>query len=196
MVSDSTRRTVMETLGRVDGRQEELFYHQIVGRLVPSYRFSSAWCFSRKQAMIDEYIVDYDEYAGLGSGSIGYLNGTCYANTFDINGYIAQLDRGELPLAASRLFSVRDQLRYDFLMKLFGTRLNTVELRKKYDGSFLRLLWPDLIAFSLIGALSWQAPDIVLTKRGRYAWVVLMREFFTAVNNFRDYCREQIPQEV
>jgi hypothetical protein len=25
--------------------------------------------------------------------------------------------------------------------------------------------------------------------RGRYAWVVLMREFFTAVNNFRDYCR-------
>jgi len=195
MVSDSTRQTVMETLGRVDGRQEERFYHRIVGRLVPSYRFSSAWCFSRKQAMIDEYIVDYDEYAGLGSGSIGYLNGTCYANTFDINGYITQLDRGELPLAASRLFSVRDQLRYDFLMKLFGTRLNTVELRKKYDGSFLRLLWPDLLAFSLIGALSWQAPDIVLTKRGRYAWVVLMREFFTAVNNFRDFCREQMPQE-
>ena len=109
MVSDSTRRKVMETLGRVDDRQEERFYHQIVGRLVPAYRFSSAWCFSRKQAMIDEYIVDYDEYAGLGSGSIGYLNGICYANTFDIRGYIAQIDRGELPLAASRIFSVRDQ---------------------------------------------------------------------------------------
>lgn len=193
MVSDSTRQKVMETLGRVDDRQEERFYHQIVGRLVPAYRFSSAWCFSRRQAMIDEYIVDYDEYAGLGSGSIGYLSGTCYANTFDIRGYIAQLDRGELPLAASRIFSVRDQLRYDFLMKLFGTRLNTVELRRKYDGRFLRLLWPDILAFSLIGALSWRAPDIVLTKRGRYAWVVLMREFFTAVNNFRDYCRGQMP---
>jgi coproporphyrinogen III oxidase-like Fe-S oxidoreductase len=194
MVSDSTRQKVMETLGRVDGWQEERFYHQIVGRLVPSYRFSSAWCFSRKQAMIDEYIVDYDEYAGLGSGSIGYLNGTCYANTFDIRSYIAQLDRGELPLAASHIFSLRDRLRYDFLMKLFGTRLNTVALRKKYDGRFLRLLWPDLLAFSLIGALSWRAPDIVLTKRGRYAWVVLMREFFTAVNNFRDYCRGQMPR--
>ncbi|MBU2234363.1 MAG: coproporphyrinogen III oxidase family protein, partial [Proteobacteria bacterium] len=76
MVSDSTRQKVMETMGRVDGRQEERFYHQIVGRLLPAYRFSSAWCFSLKQAMIDEYIVDYDEYAGLGSGSIGYLNGT------------------------------------------------------------------------------------------------------------------------
>jgi menaquinone C8-methyltransferase len=193
MVSDSTRRKVMETLGRVDDRQEERFYHQIVGRLVPAYRFSSAWCFSRKQAMIDEYIVDYDEYAGLGSGSIGYLNGTCYANTFDIRGYIAQLDRGELPLAASRVFSIRDQLRYDFLMKLFGTRLNTEELRKKFAGRFLRFLWPDLLAFSLIGALSWRPPEIVLTKRGRYAWVVLMREFFTAVNNFRDYCRAQVP---
>ena len=193
MVSDSTRQKVMETLGRVDDRQEERFYHQIVGRLVPAYRFSSAWCFSREKAMIDEYIVDYDEYAGLGSGSIGYLNGVCYANTFDIRGYIAQIDRGELPLAASRIFSVRDQIRYDFLMKLFGTRLNVAELRKKYEGSFLRLLWPDLLAFSLIGALSWRPPEIVLTKRGRYAWVVLMREFFTAVNNFRDYCRGQMP---
>jgi coproporphyrinogen III oxidase-like Fe-S oxidoreductase len=194
MVSDSTRQKVMETLGCMDEGQEERFYHQIVGRLVPAYRFSSAWCFSLQKAMIDEYIVDYDEYAGLGSGSIGYLGGTCYANTFDINSYIAQLDRGELPLAASRIFSVRDRIRYDFLMKLFGTRLNRVELRKKYDGRFLRLLWPDLLAFSMIGALSWQAPDIVLTKRGRYAWVVLMREFFTAVNNFRDYCRGQTPR--
>ena len=59
-------------------------------------------------------------------------------------------------------------------------------------GAFLSLLWPDLLAFFLIGGLSWRAPNIVLTKRGRYAWVVLMREFFTAVNNFRDYCRGQM----
>jgi coproporphyrinogen III oxidase-like Fe-S oxidoreductase len=143
--------------------------------------------------MIDEYIVDYDEYAGLGSGSIGYLNGTCYANTFDIPGYIARLDRGELPLAASRVFSRRDQIRYDFLMKLFGTRLNLQNLREKYEGRLFRHLWPDLLAFTMIGALAWRRSDIVLTKRGRYAWVVLMREFFTAVNNFRDYCRDRIP---
>ena len=191
MVSDSTRAKVTETLGRVDGRQEELFYHRIVERLVPAYDFSSAWCFSRKQAMIDEYIVDYDEYAGLGCGSIGYLSGVCYANTFDVHSYIAQAGRGELPIAAARAFSVRDRIRYDFLMKLFGTRLNTAELRRKYGGAFLRCIWPDLLAFGLAGALSWRAPDIVLTKTGRYAWVVLMREFFTAVNNFRDYCRRE-----
>ncbi len=189
MVSDMTRRKVAETLGRVDPRQEKRFYHQIARRLVPPYRFSSAWCFSRKPAMIDEYIVDYGEYAGLGSGSIGYLGGVCYANTFDIGGYVAQVEKGELPLAAARVFSERDRIRYDFLMGLFATRMNRSELRAKYGGRLWRLLWPDLLAFTLMGALTWRGDELVLTRRGRYAWVVLMREFFTAVNNFRDYCR-------
>lgn len=140
--------------------------------------------------MIDEYIVDYDEYAGLGSGSIGYLGGVCYANTFDVRDYIARIGRGELPLAASRDFSLRERIRYDFLMKLFGTRLHLADLRKKYGTSLWPFLAPDLAAFFMIGALSWQSPEILLTRRGRYTWVVLMREFFTAVNNFRDYCRK------
>ncbi|MDD4996707.1 MAG: coproporphyrinogen III oxidase, partial [Syntrophales bacterium] len=56
-------------------------------------------------------------------------------------------------------------------------------------GVFGSLLWPELLAFFMIGALSWRPPEITLTGRGRYVWVILMREFFTAVNNFRDYCR-------
>jgi coproporphyrinogen III oxidase-like Fe-S oxidoreductase len=192
MVSDSTRRKVTEAFGETGGGQEARYYRRIVERLVPTYRFSSAWCFSRKEAMIDEYVVDYDEYAGLGSGAIGYLNGVCYANTFDIGGYIARIDRGELPLSAARVFSRRDRIRYDFLMKLFGTRLNLPALRQKYDGPFWRHLWPDLLAFYLIRAIDWHSPNIVLTPRGRYFWVVLMREFFTAVNNFRDDCRARL----
>ena len=191
MVSDATRQKVMDTLGRVDFARERRLYGRIAGRLVPEYRFSSAWCFSRGPAMIDEYIVHYDQYAGLGSGAIGYLGGTCYANTFAIRAYIDRLDRGELPLAAARTFSLRERIRYDFLMKLFATRLDVAGLRQRYGGRFWSLLWPDLLAFSLLGALSRRGGEIVLTKRGRYVWVVLMREFFTAVNNFRDHCRGQ-----
>jgi coproporphyrinogen III oxidase-like Fe-S oxidoreductase len=192
MVSDSTRELVSKTLGRVDDRQEERFYHRIVERLVPAYRFSSAWCFSKKTAMIDEYIVDYDEYAGLGSGSIGYLNGTCYANTFNIRQYIAQVGRGEMPLTASRDFGLKDQIRYDFLMKLFGMKLDIPALQKKYEGQFLKHIWVDLVAFRLAGALRYDPPDYYLTPRGRYYWVIMMREFFISVNNFRDFCREQL----
>lgn len=194
MVSDSTRRIVAQTLGDVDFRKEALYYRQIVRRLEKTYRFSSAWCFSKKTGMIDEYIVDYDEYAGLGSGSIGYLNGICYANTFDVRQYISQVDRqkGSLPLMAGRLFSPRDRARYDFLMKLFGMKLNVPDIQIKYEGGFFKYTWPLVIAFRIAGGLRYYPPDLYLTGKGRYMWVIMMREFFTAVNNFRDFCRSRI----
>ena len=191
MVSDSTRQRVSNALGRVDYGKEEILYRQIEKRLTPSYGFSSAWCFSRRQttSIIDEYIVDYDEYAGLGSGAIGYLQGICYANTFDINRYISMLDQGEAPIWASRNFSVKDKMRYDFLMKLFATKLNLQELQNKYAGHLYRYLWSDILAFFLLGGLRYEAPYLHLTRRGHYLWVIMMREFFIAVNNFRDFCR-------
>lgn len=193
MVSDDTRQLVESTLGRVDSRREQRLYRQIVGRLVPTYGFSSAWCFSRKAtAAIDEYIVSYDEYAGLGSGAIGYLSGRCYANTFDIRDYIARINRAESPVQAVREYSLRERIRYDFMTGLFATRLDVASLRRKYGGRLAWYLSPDVLAFWLAGALRPDGPNLRLTKRGRYLWVVMMREFFTAVNNFRDYCRRGV----
>jgi len=34
-----------------------------------------------------------------------------------------------------------------------------------------------------------------LTRRGKYYWVVMMRELFTGVNNFRDEMRAHIKDE-
>ncbi len=194
MVSDSTRQLVKEKMGQVHYGREEQLYRQIVKKLVPTYTFSSAWCFSKKKgnAVIDEYIVDYDEYAGLGSGAIGYLQGACYANTFDIQRYIALLEAGDAPLFASRSFSRKDKLRYDFLMKLFATKLDVAALQRKYAGTFSRYLWQDILAFYLLGGLSYRTPYLRLTPRGHYLWVIMMREFFIAVNNFRDFCRNGV----
>ena len=191
MVSDDTRHGVERTLGCVDPRQEQRFYRQIVRRLVPTYAFSSAWCFSRKtgRSAIDEYIVRHDEYAGLGSGAIGYVNGGCYANTFDIPTYIARVSRGESPVQAAREFSLRERVRYDFLTGLFATRLDATVLRRKYGAKLAWYLGPDLTAFWLAGALRRDEAGLRLTERGLYTWVIMMREFFTAVNNFRDQCR-------
>ena len=192
MVSSKTRERVQRALGPVPEDRERDFYRVITERLVPPYRFSSAWCFSRKEAMIDEYVVDYDDYAGLGSGSIGYLHGTCYANTFDIRGYIDRVNRGEIPLAASKVFSPGDQVRYDFLMKLFGLFLDIPSMRKKHGRPFDRHFSRLLIPFRIVDAVryDYRKDWLYLTPRGRYYWVVMMREFFTAVNNFRDYCRQ------
>jgi len=194
MVSTITQQLMEETMGKVDFRQEKKLYQLIIRRLARDYDASSAWCFSRKKStgrLIDEYVVDYDEYAGLGSGAIGYLQGVCYANTFDIDEYTAALGQNELPLLASRRFGRHDQISYDFLMKLFSTKMNIEALEKKYGGKFLKSLWKEMIAFVLAGSFRYFPPHLFLTKRGRYYWVIMMREFFIAVNNFRAFCRKQ-----
>jgi coproporphyrinogen III oxidase-like Fe-S oxidoreductase len=194
MTSTITQKLMQDTVGQVNFNREKKLYQLIVRKLEADYESSSAWCFSRKkgkQALIDEYVVDYDEYAGLGSGAIGYLAGVCYANTFDIAEYIDCLDQGRLPLKASRKFNLRDQINYDFLMKLFSTKMDVTAAEQKYGGKFLKTLWKEMIAFILAGSFRYFPPHLHLTPRGRYFWVIMMREFFIAVNNFRDYCRKQ-----
>src|SRR4030042_1961326 len=122
MVSRLTRELMDQTMGVVDFKNEYSLYKLIARRLETDYNYSSAWCFSRKESPIDEYVVDYDEYAGLGSGAIGYLDGVCYANTFDIPKYIKLLEEGNLPLMAARQFELADRMRYDFMMKFFSTQ--------------------------------------------------------------------------
>ncbi|MCX7981411.1 MAG: coproporphyrinogen III oxidase family protein [Syntrophales bacterium] len=192
MVSSSTRRLISNTLGKTSFHREADYYRLIVDNLTHDYNFSSAWCFSKKRSMIDEYIVDYDEYAGLGSGSIGYLNGVCYANTFNITEYISRLEKGELPLMASRSFNERDRIRYDFLMQLFSTRLYRRRLKGKYGKRWWQAIVFPFLVFFVTGRIRQQGQWWELTPRGCYTWVVMMREFFTAVNNFRDYCRKGI----
>jgi menaquinone C8-methyltransferase len=192
MVSDMTRSAVEKAFGTVDYRREKRFYDRIVDKLTPEYQFSSVWCFSRRTSMIDEYVVNFDEYAGLGSGSIGYLNGVCYANTFSIEEYISRVGRGEIPLLASRRFGMRDRIWYDFIMKLFGMELDLSGMEAKYGGMLYRHLWPMILAFRLVGGIRYKPPKYILTPRGRYYWVVMMREFFIAVNNFRDFCRSRL----
>ena len=194
MVSEFASRRMQKTLGDVNFRREPSFFRLIRRRLEPDYDSSSAWCFSRKkaaQSLIDEYVVDFDEYAGLGSGAIGYLQGMCYANTFDIEKYIQDLSKDRLPIQASRRFDPPDRMRYDFLMKLFSTRMNVEDLEKKYSGRFFKTLWKEMAAFILAGSFRYFSPHLYLTPRGRYLWVVMMREFFIAVNNFRDHCRRE-----
>jgi coproporphyrinogen III oxidase-like Fe-S oxidoreductase len=191
MVSSITQGTMEKTIGKVDFSGEQKLYELIVRRLEKNYDFSSAWCFSRKEALIDEYVVDYDEYAGLGSGAIGYLYGTCYSNTFDIAEYIASLEKNRLPLKASCSFDLHDQMSYDFMMKLFSTKLDITALQEKYDGRFLKTMWKEIATFEIVRAFRFFPPYLHLTPRGRYLWVIMMREFFIAVNNFREYCRRQ-----
>jgi menaquinone C8-methyltransferase len=187
----------METMkrklgGSVDFKREKEFYAKIAEMLETRYHPSTAWCFSKENSMIDEYVVHFDEYAGLGSGSIGYLRGTVYANTFDIADYIERVNKATFPLVGRKETSLKEQLRYDFLIRLFGLRLDLSQLATRFQVNVYKRLWPEILFFRMVGGLTKQGRTLTLTKQGRYYWVIMMREFFIGVNNFRDYCRAEI----
>jgi coproporphyrinogen III oxidase-like Fe-S oxidoreductase len=192
MVSDMTRKELARRFGPISYRQEKLFYNRIRDRLDADYSVGTAWCFSRKRSMIDEYVVDYDEYVGTGSGSFGYAGGATFANTFSIERYIDTVNAGRFPIQAKKDFLPAEQAQYDFMMKLFGNSLDLDQAERKYSGSFARTLWKEINTFRLLGALENDNAVLRLTRKGQYLWVIMMREFFTGVNNFRDICREAI----
>ncbi len=75
------------------------------------------------------------------------------------------------------------------MMKLFGTALDIASADEKFDGEFSKSLLKELSLFKLMGAIVNENGFVRLTRKGQYFWVIMMREFFTGVNNFRDICR-------
>lgn len=194
MVSDHTKFELAKRFGNISYDQEKMFYDKISDSLDSGYSCGTAWCFSRKKSMIDEYVVDYDEYIGVGSGSFGYVSGACYANTFSVDDYIGLVNNSMLPLMAKRRFKLKDQASYYLMMKLFSTSMDIDIANDRFNGRFESLLFNELNALRLYGALTKKGNRLILSKKGRYMWVVMMREFFTGVNNFRDICRSVIKQ--
>jgi menaquinone C8-methyltransferase len=87
---------------------------------------------------------------------------------------------------------MKERLRYDFLMKLFGLTLDLEGLRAKTGVNPYWYLWTEILFFRLTGGLTKRGSVLTLTKKGQYYWVLMMREFFIGVNNFRDYCRQEL----
>ncbi len=53
--------------------------------------------------MIDEYIVDYEDYVGIGSGAFSFLDGALYVNTFSLQDYGERIAEGKTPALQSRV---------------------------------------------------------------------------------------------
>jgi len=196
MTAGSTARSMRKEMGEVDYGREKTFYQLIVRHMQHAgYRRSSAWCFSRVAGMIDEYITQRDEYLGLGSGAFSYLGGNIYASTFSINHYMALVSAGRTGIVRQRAVSRIDQMRYFMVMRLFSGCLELREAEAIFDGRFRESLRAELLGLRLIGAITIDATHIRLTERGYYVWVVMMREFFTGVNNLREEMRLHIHDE-
>ncbi|MDO9108129.1 MAG: coproporphyrinogen III oxidase family protein [Coriobacteriia bacterium] len=197
MASPVVRESLKRSVGEVTyGREFEL-YKVLDSRLSSKFSPASAWTFSRTGGgMIDEYIVDYEDYVGIGSGAFSFLDGTLWVNTFSLREYSRRLGEGLCGAVANRTFSKRERMRYRFMMGLFGLELDKRAFAQSFGVSVERGLPLEMAFMRSVGAFDINdATRATLTPKGRYLLVVMMREFFIGVNGVRDQARSNLPDD-
>lgn len=197
MSAPSVKKAMEKTLGKLDYSREFNFFQIISDKLSEVYQPSSGWTFSRKDSsMLDEYIAQYEEYVGTGSGSFSYLDGQLLVNTFSLRQYEEKIKNGKFPVYKIKHFSNYDKKRYRFLMEMFDLSLNTDKFRKDFNMPLIFGLFPEMLFMWLSGAFGkWEKGRIYLRPESRYLLVVMMREFFSNVNILRDQARSTLSQE-
>lgn len=217
MASPSVEKSLAQTVGKVDYNREKQFYEIICALLAEGnaapFEFGSAWTFNRKKsscvpafsgenetpandAMIDEYVVNYEEYPAIGSGGITYLGHDLYVNTFSVNDYNKAIEAGNMSIMGQTTFSLRDRMRYRFMMQLFGLRLDKKAFERDFGMSVEAGLPAEMAFMRCNGAFAIDTQDeLTLTPQGRYLTVVMMRQFFIGVNGLRDQARAALQGE-
>lgn len=191
MPSPHKKNALERRFTRVDTSREKAFYSVILRDICgDSYLPSTVWCFSKGERIIDEYVVNFDDYIGIGAGSASLLNGNFYTNSFSLNRYEELLTQGKLPIMRWRKLSEHELLYYYLLSKLFGMKLVKKKFHERFNANINQKLKKELLFLKLFGLIQEKDGEIKLTRKGMYPTSVMMREFFAALNGLREYCIE------
>ncbi|MDD5126648.1 MAG: coproporphyrinogen III oxidase family protein [Dehalococcoidales bacterium] len=192
MASPHKRDAMERRFNRIDTSREKKFYNIILRELFPAgYQSSTAWCFSRGDRMLAEYIIDSDDYIGIGAGSVSIVKGNFFVNSFSLEKYAAMIDSGRLPVVGWRSLSPAEHLRYYLLTKLFGLEISEEKFRRRFDTGLYRKLGAELTLLRLAGVLRGQTDGFKVTRRGMYTVSVMMRDFFASLNTLREHYIER-----
>jgi coproporphyrinogen III oxidase-like Fe-S oxidoreductase len=191
MPSTHKKDALERKFNRVDNSREKRFYDVILRELYHGgYNTSTAWCFSRGERMIDEYIIESDDYIGMGAGSVSIAGGNFLVNTFSLERYHEMTESGRLPIAGWRRLTERENQRYYLLTKLFGMKLDIDAFRERFGGGIERKLRAEMAFFKGFGLVSGNG-TLRVTEKGMYPVNVMMRDFFASLNTLREYYIER-----
>ena len=191
MPSPHKKNALERRFNQVNTSREKRFYDVILNSLCTNgYDSSTVWCFSRGERMIDEYVVDFDDYIGIGSGSVSLLRGNFYVNSFSLNRYEEFVTRNKLPIIRWRRLSERELLYYYLLSKLLGLKLDTRKFYHRFNADIHKKLRKELLFLKFFGLIQEDGDRINVTPKGMYPVNVIMREFFSSLNGLREYCIE------
>ncbi|MGD1118999.1 MAG: coproporphyrinogen III oxidase family protein [Dehalococcoidales bacterium] len=190
MASPHKKDAMERRFNRVDNSREKQFYEVILSQLYRGgYKASTAWCFSCGERLIDEYIIESDDYIGIGAGSVSIIKGNFFVNSFSLDRYHEMTAAGKLPIVRWRKLTEKESRRYYLLTKLFGMKVDLAALRQRFGREKGTGLWLEFSFLKTFGVVKGDGL-LQVTEKGMYTVSVMMRDFFAALNTLREYCIE------
>ena len=197
---------LMETCfhGQVDYNLERDLYNTIFDTMTApvedggaGFYATDVYTFAKdREAMIDEYVVDYGEFVAAGCGGYSFLGDKIYNNDSSLDGYCRRVEAGHMSVASRIDMGRANEKRYRMGRELFGLRLDNRAWRRDY-GKYIQYDMPVEYGFlAANGAFDKNnADELTLTRKGRYLVLVLMRQIFVGMNTERDRLRTLLPAD-
>ena len=195
MVTSQTRKSVKQTIA-AKGLELADQYAVIMNTLGSHYRQLTSWTFGRTHDEgFDEYVVDHDEYLGVGSGAFSFLGNSLYVNTFSLHRYGERISSGKTGVERRRTFDKHAVLQYRLLLGLFSARLSRKYFREVHGVDLDRTLFKEMLGLRIAGAIKDNPEDpdnLIVTDAGKFLGLVMMKAFYSGMDNVRAELRKPL----
>lgn len=195
MVTSQTRKSVKQTIA-AKGIELADQYAVIMNTLGNHYRQLTSWTFGRTHDEgFDEYVVDHDEYLGVGSGAFSFLGSSLYVNTFSLRRYNERIKAGMTGVERRRNFDKHAVLQYRLLLGLFSARLSRKYFREVHGVDLDKALFKEMLGLRIAGAIKDNPEDpdnLIVTDAGKFLGLVMMKAFYSGMDNVRAELRKPL----
>ena len=195
MVTSQTLKSVKQTIA-AKGIELADQYAVIMNTLGNHYRQLTSWTFGRTHDEgFDEYVVDHDEYLGVGSGAFSFLGSSLYVNTFSLRRYNERIKAGMTGVERRRNFDKHAVLQYRLLLGLFSARLSRKYFREVHGVDLDKALFKEMLGLRIAGAVKDNPEDpdnLIVTDAGKFLGLVMMKAFYSGMDNVRAELRKPL----
>lgn len=195
MVTSQTRKSVKQTIA-AKGIELADQYAVIMNTLGTHYRQLTSWTFGRTHDEgFDEYVVDHDEYLGVGSGAFSFLGSSLYVNTFSLRRYNERIKEGKTGVERRRQFDKHAVLQYRLLLGLFSARLSRKYFREVHGVDLDKALFKEMLGLRIAGAIKDNPKDpdnLIVTDAGKFLGLIMMKAFYSGMDNVRAELRKPL----
>ena len=195
MVTTQTKASVRNTIAAPTADLAAQ-YRIILDTLGKNYNQLTSWTFGRSHDEgFDEYVVDHDEYLGLGSGAFSFLGDSLYVNTFSLRRYNERISQGKMGVERRKRFDKHAILQYRLLLGLFAARLSRKYFREVHGVDLDKALFKEMLGLRLAGAIKDNPSDpdnLIVTDAGKFLGLVMMKAFYSGMDNVRAELRKPL----